>query len=79
MHTLTEGPSAQLTWVRPTHPGAQVIGHQSYHPWWLMGANLIVNDPELAPVDSPAGTLIIIKNFFKKPRPSIFGYINGEE
>ena len=39
-----------------------------------MGATLIVNDPELAPVDSPAGTLIIIK-FFSRNLALLFSDI----
>ena len=50
MHTWTEIPSAQLTWARPTDPESKVRSRRSYHRWWSMGATLIVDDPELAPV-----------------------------
>ena len=33
--------------VRPIDP---VLSRRSYHQWWSMGATLIVDDPELAPV-----------------------------
>ena len=36
--------------VRPTGPGSQVLSRRSYHQWWSMGATLVVDDPELAPV-----------------------------
>ena len=30
--------------------GSSVLSHRSYHHWWPMGANLIIDDPELAKV-----------------------------
>ena len=33
--------------VQPTDPGLQVLSRWPYHQCWLMGATLIVDDPEL--------------------------------
>ena len=49
-HLNRKVPSTQLIWVRPTDPGSLALSRRSYHQWWPMGANLIVDGPELAPV-----------------------------
>ena len=36
MHTWTEVPSTQLTWVWPTKPGSLVRRRRSYHQWRSM-------------------------------------------
>ena len=36
--------------VRPTDPGSYVLSRRSYHKSCSMGATLLVDDPELAPV-----------------------------
>ena len=36
--------------VRPTVPGSYVLSRRSYHQSCSMGATLLVDDPELAPV-----------------------------
>ena len=40
-----------------------VLSRRSYHQWWPMGATLIVDDPELAPVLS--GTHLLTSEGWK--------------